>query len=95
MITVLSRFKAAHVSAAEKLRQLLLELKAQAPLEPGYLQYELFATVEDPTVFYVKDRWVDQPAVDRHVQHLQASGTYGRAVALLAEPITAVTLTEL
>ena len=95
MLTILSRFKAAHAPAAEQLRQLLLELKAQAPTEPGCLQYELFATAEDLTVFYVKDQWVDQPAVDRHVQHLKASGSYGRAVALLAEPITAVTLTEL
>ena len=63
--------------------------------EPGYLRYELFGTAEDPTVFYVKDSWASPLAVDQHVRHLKASGYYDRAVALLAEPLTAVTLTEL
>ena len=95
MITVLSRFKAKDADAAERLRKLLLELKEQAPLERGYVRYELFATAEDPTVFYVKDSWTSQTDVGLHVQQLKDKGYYDRAGALLAEPLTAVTLTEL
>lgn len=95
MVTILSRFKALNTQAAEKLRRLLLELKEQVPSELGYLSYELFATAEDPTTFYIKDSWVNQAAVNQHVQHLKASGSYDQAVALLAEPLAAVTLLSL
>jgi quinol monooxygenase YgiN len=94
MITVLSRFKAKDAAASELL-QLLLELKEQALLERGCVRYELFGTAEDSTVFYVKDSWASPTDVDLHVQQLKSNGYLDRSVALLAEPQTAVTLTEL
>lgn len=94
MITVLSRFKAKDAAASELL-QMLLELKEHAPLERGYVRYELFGTAEDSTIFYVKNSWVSQTDVDLHVQQLKSNGYLDRAVTLLAEPQTAVTLIEL
>ncbi|GAB3641379.1 putative quinol monooxygenase [Spirosoma arcticum] len=95
MITILSSFKAKDADASERLHTMLLELKEQAPLEQGYVQYELFRTTEDPTVFYVKEGWANQSDVDEHLQQLEANGYLGQAVEFLAEPITSVTLTEL
>ena len=95
MITTLTKFKAKDSASSETLQTLLLELKEQAPMEQGFVRYELFGIAEDPAVFYVKDSWATQTDVDLHVQQLKAKGYLDRSADLLAEPTTAVTLIKM
>jgi quinol monooxygenase YgiN len=64
--------------------------------EPGCLGYDLYQSVEDPSVMFLYENWADRAALDRHMNtpnfyRMVRGGIDGR----LAAPWTAHTLTML
>ena len=55
MVTLLTRFDARDEAAAAALAEALSRLSGTVPSEPGNLDYEVFATEESATTFYVEE----------------------------------------
>ena len=95
MVTLLTRFDARDEAAATALAAMLSELSGTVPSEPGNLDYEVFATEESATTFYVKESWSSREDADRHVRSVVESGGMERSAKLLAVPLATVTLLEI
>ena len=95
MVTLLTRFDAKDEAAATALAEALSQLGGTVPSEPGNLDYEIFATEESATTFYVKEGWSSREDADRHVRSVVESGGMERAAKLLAAPLATVTLLEI
>ncbi len=76
----------------DHLKAALKALVAPSREEPGCLDYALFQLQETPNVFYVRESWKGQAALDAHVAlpHFQAFAK--RMDDLLAEPLQLVRL---
>ena len=55
--------------------------------EPGYLQYDLWQSLDQPTSFVMVERWPDQGAVELHRQQPHLHDFLREAPALLARPL--------
>ncbi len=95
MVTLLTRFDAKDEAAATALAEALSRLSGAVPSEPGNLDYEVFATEESATTFYVKESWSSREDADRHVRRVETDGYAERSAKLLAAPLTTVTLLEI
>lgn len=95
MVTLLTRFDARDEPAAAALAEALSRLSGTVPSEPGNLDYEVFATEESATTFYVKESWSSRGDADRHVRSVVESSGMERAEKLLAAPLATVTLREI
>ena len=95
MVTLLTRFDARDEPAANALAEALSDLGGTVPSEPGNLDYEIFATEESATTFYVKESWSSREDADRHARSIVESGGMERAAKLLAAPLATVTLREI
>lgn len=95
MVTLLTRFDARDEAAASSLTEALSQLSGTVPSEYGNLDYEVFATEESATTFYVKESWSSREDADRHARSVVESGGMERAAKLLATPLATVTLREI
>ncbi|HPS54551.1 MAG TPA: putative quinol monooxygenase [Sedimentisphaerales bacterium] len=58
----------------EKVRKTLMALVAPTRSEEGCVQYNLHQSKDDPSLFMFYENWINQEALDDHIQtvHLQA-----------------------
>ena len=84
MIRVLTRFAARDTVTAQGFQGLLLRLAKSVPAEPNNLAYEVFASNDDPNVFFCLESWSAQEDFDRHVAKNEADGLNEEAASLLA-----------
>lgn len=56
--------------------------------EPGYLQYDLWQLLDQPTDFVLVEHWPDQAAVELHRQQPHLHDFLREAPAHLARPLT-------
>lgn len=95
MITLLTTFNAKDEASARELAGLLAALGQTVPSEPGNRSYEVLASVANPLVFYIRDSWDSQLAIDEHLRLLTRRGDLDKVAGLLSEPLTAARLTAL
>lgn len=69
------------------LHALLLAVTQGTRQEPGYLQYDLWQSLDQPTDFVMVERWPDQAAVERHRQQPHLHDFLREAPAHLAQPL--------
>jgi len=62
------------------------------PSEPGNIFYEIFATAEDPKVFFCLESWESPEAANGHIRRNEEAGVNAEASDLLAEPPVTRTL---
>lgn len=55
--------------------------------EPGFLQYDLWQSLDEPTAFVLVERWTDQAGVEFHRQQPHLHEFLREAPAVLARPI--------
>lgn len=67
---------------------LLLAVTQGTRQEPGYLQYDLRQSLDQPTDFVMVERWPDQAAVELHRQQPHLHEFLREAPAHLARPLT-------
>lgn len=91
-VTLLSRLRATDGEAADVLAGRLTDFVRTVPAEQGNLAYRVFRAREDPTTFYVEERWSLPEDADRHVRRVASDPTAQRSSSLLAVPIETVTL---
>ncbi|KAI5917960.1 hypothetical protein F4810DRAFT_694339 [Camillea tinctor] len=72
----------AHPEHADALEAVLAETTLLAQTEPGCLYYSIARDDEDPTVFYVFERYSSRQAFEQHMKHsvLQKLPTYVRDI---------------
>ncbi len=71
-----------------------LDMVALTRAEPGCLGYDLYQSVEDPSVMFLHETWTDQDALDRHMNTPNFYRIVRGAVdGRLAAPWTAHTMT--
>jgi quinol monooxygenase YgiN len=95
MIRLLTRFLVRDETAATKVTDLLSRLQASVPSEPGNISYEIFASDEDPKVFFCLESWESQEAANGHIRLNEEAGVNAVASDLLAEPPDTKTLRAL
>jgi quinol monooxygenase YgiN len=72
----------------------LLDMVEPTRAEPGCLGYDLYQSVEDPSVMFLHEVWADQKALDRHMNTPDFYRILrGRVDGRLAAPWTAHTMT--
>ncbi len=95
MKTALVRLKAKDTASFERLQSSLKNLKQLSRNEPGAVSYEIFLSLSDTLVCFVKESWSDEPSFQKHVAtpHLKK---FGEDTALwLSEPFSIEFITEL
>lgn len=83
MILLLTRFTARDEATAKRFGELLLRLEGSVPSEPNNLSYKVFASAEDPIIFFCLESWKAQGDADRHVAKNEADGVNKEASELL------------
>jgi quinol monooxygenase YgiN len=78
---------------AEELKALLAGMVAPTRAEAGCHFYELFVS-NIPGLFYFNELWESQAHLDAHVKTAHFTEIFGKAQALLAEPLEVNLLTE-
>ncbi len=71
----------------DALLALLHTVMAGTHQEPGYLQYDLWQSLDEPASFVMVERWPDQAAVEQHRQQAHLHDFLRDAPALLARPL--------
>lgn len=56
----------AHSGKEGLLKQALLDLIPSTKKEPGFIQYDLHQSLDDPKVFVFYENWKDQASLDLH-----------------------------
>jgi len=78
----------------EALRDALLALVGPTRAEPGNLDYVLFEARDEPGLFYMREAFESQAALDAHVATAHFQNFAVRLDELLAEPIKLIFLDQ-
>lgn len=77
----------AKANKVEELKAALSALVEPTRQEPGNLEYSLFQLRQTPHVFYVRETWRDQAALEHHVSLPHFQTFLLQMDELLAEPL--------
>lgn len=77
----------AKTGKTEELREALKALLLPTRKEPGNTDYTLFQLRDEPDVFYMRESWRDQAALEEHISLPHFQAFIGQMDSLLAEPI--------
>lgn len=94
-VTLLTRVHAKDGPAADAVAAVLRGLARTVPAEPGNLKYTVHRTGEDPTVFYITERWTTAQDADRHIRRVETDPAIQRSAALMSAPPDTVRLLPL
>jgi quinol monooxygenase YgiN len=85
LLTVVATLKA-KPGKEEATRNALLGLVDPTRSEPGCVQYDLHESTETPGVFVFFEKWVDQDALEQHLEKPYLRALSARVDELLSEP---------
>lgn len=86
MISIIAVLKA-KTGKTEELREALKALLLPTRKEHGNTDYTLFQLRDEPDVFYMRESWRDQAALEEHISLPHFQAFIGQMDSLLAEPI--------
>jgi quinol monooxygenase YgiN len=75
--------------AADELWRELQLAQHRGVCDPGNVGYEALRSADDPDIFVLLEKWVDQRALDAHTATSHVRKQMPRLQNLVAEPITA------
>jgi len=84
LLTVVAVLKA-KPGKEEALREALVGLVDSTRSEPGCLQYDLHVSTENVAEFVFYEKWVDQAALDQHLQKPYMQALRARRDELMSE----------
>jgi len=71
----------------EKVRKTLMALVAPTRSEEGCVQYNLHQSKDDPSLFMFYENWINQEALDDHIQTVHLQALLNAADEILEEPL--------
>lgn len=86
MISIIAVLKA-KTGKVDELREALKALLLPTRQEPGNTDYTLFQLRDEPDVFYMRESWRDQAALEEHISLPHFQAFIGQMDSLLAEPL--------
>ena len=86
MISIIAVLKA-KAGKTDELREALIALLVPTRQEPGNTDYTLFQLRDEPAVFYMRESWLDQAALEEHISLPHFQTFIGQMDSLLAEPL--------
>ncbi|MFG0515628.1 putative quinol monooxygenase [Kluyvera intermedia] len=86
MISIIAVLKA-KTGKVDELREALKVLILPTRQEPGNTDYTLFQLRDEPEVFYMRESWRDQAALEEHISLPYFQTFIGQIDSLLAEPL--------
>lgn len=84
-MTVIARVRA-KAGAEEKVKQECLALVDPSRKEKGCINYDLYQSTDDPTLFIFYENWEIREDLERHLETPHSLAFDKRADGLLAEP---------
>jgi len=79
----------------EILREALLEQIIKIYEEPGYIQFDLHQSIDDPSIFMLYEFWTDAKALQTHFEQDYTKKLVSQLDELLAAPLKAWHLTKI
>lgn len=86
MISIIAVLKA-KAGKVDELRDALKALLLPTRQEPGNTDYALFQLRDEPDVFYMRESWRNQAALEEHIALPHFQTFIGQMDRLLAEPL--------
>lgn len=86
MISIIAVLKA-RPGKTESLRDALKALLLPTRQEPGNIDYTLFQLRDEPEMFYMRESWRDEAALEEHIALPHFQAFIGQMESLLAEPL--------
>jgi quinol monooxygenase YgiN len=83
-VTVLARVQAAK-GMVDQVRRECLALVAPSRKDDGCIDYELYESADDPTVFIFIENWLSRDHLDRHLQMPHCLAFDERTAGMLAD----------
>lgn len=73
--------------AKERLKQTLLSMAVETHKEPGNITYDLHESLDDDSLFIIHETWIDQAALDGHMNQPYLKSFRAASDELLAREV--------
>lgn len=88
-ITIVARFKA-KLGMEDRLEQALLDVVAPSRAESYYISYDVHRSVDNPPLFVLYENWINQAALNQHVEKPYFKANVKLFKEILAEPFEGI-----
>ena len=85
-LTVIAKFHA-KPGYEQSVKQGLLGMVAPSRQDEGVLNYDIFQSTDDPTIFFTYENWTGKDALDKHMQTPHFKNLGEATKDTLAEPM--------